>query len=256
MREFTINTKYDNSFELKSIDEDYIVIKTVSSNSIDNLNEQQFEIITTYPDGRVFRQLMHTGAYVTPYTKDSTVELNFPIEDCGNTKISAIRKELKAEYKFGFLNLKETLNEKLKKKDNQIEQINKRISSWQEDVTEINNQIQKWTEELSEEITVIKSEITINEERTGSYKSEQLSLTILNDTKIIFEPKGTFILGAYGRIDIISNSRFFGNFILALQDIEGKKLWFLIENRDNSTKKIFNKSQLFKIIQDAVIKKQ
>ncbi len=255
MRNFKIDTNITDTFDLNSLNEDYIVIKNVSSDSLDKLNDQQFKIVTSYPDGRIFSQLMHTGAYLTPYTEDSLVELNFSIEDCRYTKITAIRNDIKAEYKFGFLNLKELLNDKSKKEENQFEKIKKRVANWFEEVTQLNNLIQKWTQELSEEITVIKSEITLNEERTGSYKSEQISLIILNDTKIIFEPKGTYILGAYGRIDIVSNSRFFGNFILVLQEVEGEKLWYLIENRDNSAKKIFNKSQLFKIIQDAVSKK-
>lgn len=255
MRDFTIDTNENVTYDLKNLNEDYIVIKNISSDSIDKLNGQQFEIVTSYPDGRVFTQLMHPGAYVTPYTEGSLVELKFPIEDCGYTKITALRKDVKAEYKFGFLNLKELLNVKSKKEDTQIEKVKNRVTTWFEEVTLLNNLIQQWTEELSEEITIVKTEITLNEERTGSYKSEQISLTVLNDTRIIFEPKGTYILGAYGRINIDSNSRFFGNYILVLQDIEGEKVWYLVENRDNTTKKVFNKSQLFKIIQDAISKK-
>jgi len=252
MKTFTIDTNTNDTFDLKNLCEDYIVIKSVSSKSIDIISEQQFKIITSYPDGRAFSQLLHTGAYVTPYTENLLVELNFPIEDCMSTKIIALRKDVKAEFKFGFLNLKEILNEKYKVEENQIEKIAKRVKTWIEDVIQLNNLIQTWIQELSEEIILVKSEITLNEERTGSYKSEQITLTILNDTKIIFEPKGTFILGANGRIDIVSNRRFFGNYILVLQDVECDKVWYLIENRDNSTKKVFNKSQLFKIIQYAV----
>lgn len=256
MKDFTIDTNINSSFDLKSLNEDYIVIRKVSSDSIDKLSDQQFEIRTLYPNGRVFTQLMHTGAYVTPYTEGSFVELKFPIEDCSDTKITAVRKDVKAIYKFDYVNLKELLNDKTKKEDPQLDKVSKRVEMWVKSVTLLNRSIKLWTKELGNEIKIVTSKITISEDRTGNYDCEQLSLTIYNDIQIIFEPRGTYILGASGRIDIVSNMRFFGNYILVLQDDAGEKVWYLIENRNNTTKRVFNKSQLFKIIQDAISKKQ
>jgi hypothetical protein len=97
--------------------------------------------------------------------------------------------------------LKKKLEEKTKKEFNAEEEKKKWITS----ADEIINNIRKWVEEPVKNnlVELIDEEVEINEERLGKYKINSLAIRSLWDT-VYIRPIGRMILGAIGRIDILS----------------------------------------------------
>lgn len=97
--------------------------------------------------------------------------------------------------------LKKKLEEKTKIEFNADEEKKKWINS----VNQILNNIRKWVEEPVKNnlIEIIDEEVEINEERLGKYKISSLVIRSLWDS-VYIRPVGRMILGAIGRIDILS----------------------------------------------------
>jgi hypothetical protein len=51
-------------------------------------------------------------------------------------------------------------------------------------------------------VTVSRSAITLNEEHVGEYEAPLLSL-IFGDSVVKFQPKGTLVIGGFGRVDVV-----------------------------------------------------
>ncbi|QAT40531.1 hypothetical protein [Clostridium sp. JN-9] len=97
--------------------------------------------------------------------------------------------------------LQKKLEEKTKKEFNAEEEKKKWINS----VNEIVSNIKSWLDEpvKNKLVEVTDEEIEINEELLGKYKIKSLIIRSLWDT-IYIRPIGRMILGAVGRIDILS----------------------------------------------------
>ncbi|MBP2033787.1 hypothetical protein J2Z42_002494 [Clostridium algifaecis] len=97
--------------------------------------------------------------------------------------------------------LKKKLEEKTKIEFNAEEEKKKWINS----VNEILSNIKKWIEEPVKNrlVEIIDEKVEINEERLGKYKISSLAIRSLWDT-VYIRPIGRMILGAIGRIDILS----------------------------------------------------
>ncbi|RMD04331.1 hypothetical protein D9O40_02470 [Clostridium autoethanogenum] len=97
--------------------------------------------------------------------------------------------------------LKKKLEEKTKIEFNAEEEKKKWINS----VDEILSNIKKWIEEPVKNhlVEIIDEKVEINEERLGKYKISSLAIRSLWDT-VYIRPIGRMILGAIGRIDILS----------------------------------------------------
>lgn len=97
--------------------------------------------------------------------------------------------------------LKKKLNEKTKTEFNADEEKKKWINS----VNEIFSNIRIWVEEPIKNnlVEIIDEEVEINEERLGKYKISSLAIRSLWDT-VYIRPIGRMILGAIGRVDILS----------------------------------------------------
>lgn len=97
--------------------------------------------------------------------------------------------------------LKKKLNEKTKIEFNAEEEKKKWINS----VNEIFSNIRIWVEEPIKNnlVEIIDEEVEINEERLGKYKISSLAIRSLWDT-VYIRPIGRMILGAIGRVDILS----------------------------------------------------
>ena len=94
-----------------------------------------------------------------------------------------------------------------KKKDDEAKtKINweERKSFWLESIDEFYANIKDWLRSFEEQKYIqIKDdkEITLNEEYLGQYQTKRLDIYLGNDI-ISLTPKGTLILGSYGRIDM------------------------------------------------------
>ncbi len=95
----------------------------------------------------------------------------------------------------------------------------------------------------------------ITEELTGSYPIKALTITLFSGQTINFEPRGTFIIGSKGRIDVTVSGRNQDSIMIILQRREGKDNWSIIRNRDLKNAKEFNKGQFLSLI-DNVIERQ
>lgn len=54
-------------------------------------------------------------------------------------------------------------------------------------------------------VTLDRTPKTLQEQLIGTYETEKL-IVVVDDTRIEFDPVGTFIVGAHGRVDVHSNS--------------------------------------------------
>lgn len=96
---------------------------------------------------------------------------------------------------------KKKLEEKTRKEFNAEEEKKK----WINNINEIINNVRRWLEEPIKNnlVEIIDDKIEINEELLGKYKAPSLAIRSLWDT-VYIKPIGRMILGAIGRIDILS----------------------------------------------------
>lgn len=76
---------------------------------------------------------------------------------------------------------------------------------WLEQLEEIYRQVEQWLAPLVENGLVVKIERTkvrVTEEHLGQYLADALVLGFGSDEVILLHPKGTFIIGARGRVDV------------------------------------------------------
>ena len=94
---------------------------------------------------------------------------------------------------------------KKKKQDNKKDQVDwdKRKSAWLKSIEKFYSNIKVWLTPFQTDglIDIKEKEIDINEEYIGYYKTKRLDIYLGNDI-ISLTPRGTLILGSYGRIDM------------------------------------------------------
>jgi|SRR6185437_1742590 hypothetical protein len=99
----------------------------------------------------------------------------------------------------------EAFEDFLKKKKEEDKKVDweGRRNKWIKTVNDFYNNIHKWLYPfVSQSLLQIKiKEILVSEEYIGSYKLNRLDISIGNDV-ISLIPRGTLILGSYGRIDM------------------------------------------------------
>lgn len=251
MKTFNLNLAETSSKDLSELNEPYIKLKHISSENFANL-EQQFIIRTSYPDGTKLSKIISSGAYITPYTREPKIDLNFPIEDCQWSTIEALLKDKDASYTFFYEDLSDILIATSTKEGETNSKIKQEVANWISKVNELFDQMINWLVPYGESIKITKGTILLTEELSGTYSISTLEITILDKTKMRFEPFGTFIIGGKGRIDITINLRQFDSYRLILQPINNFEKWFLIKNRDNVNKKEFTQSQLLILIDNAI----
>lgn len=78
-----------------------------------------------------------------------------------------------------------------------------RKSTWLKSIDELYKEINFWLSDFqkAELLKIKEKEIELNEEYIGKYKTKRLEIYLGNDI-ITFTPKGTLIIGSYGRIDM------------------------------------------------------
>lgn len=123
--------------------------------------------------------------------------------------------------------LKEILRKKKEEKVLHREGFSERKKIWIEHVEKFYEKVKVWLAPYNEEGLInIEYEKKINEEQyIGQYEIREMELNI-SDEKVMFKTIGTFILGAYGRIDMIGPK---GKVIFLLVDSESEKPEFKVE---------------------------
>jgi len=100
-----------------------------------------------------------------------------------------------------------------------------RKKAWLAALGKLMSTIRQWLEPLEAEGTVAISTRTnvLTEDRLGSYKAQSLVLKVGNE-EVCFVPKGTLIVGAAGRVDVVGDM---GEQTLILQEGE----WHVVVSR-------------------------
>lgn len=78
-----------------------------------------------------------------------------------------------------------------------------RKATWLKSIDDLYSKINLWFEDFKKDglIEIKDQEIYIDEESIGKYRTKRLEIYIGNDV-ITLTPKGTFIIGSFGRIDL------------------------------------------------------
>lgn len=119
------------------------------------------------------------------------------------------------------------LSEYLDKKNEEIEKgkgldWNEEKKRWLKAVNEFYEKILVYLKPYEGRVQSEKKEVSMYEENIGEYKVKQLFLDILGD-RVVFEPIGTLIIGAYGRIDM-SGRKGKVRFVLVDKNSDGPKV--------------------------------
>ncbi len=77
------------------------------------------------------------------------------------------------------------------------------VQWWQDKITALYNSIETWLQPLVQSQAVVPSRqrIPISEESIGAYQVDALILSVASK-RLEFKPKGTMLIGAFGRVDI------------------------------------------------------
>jgi hypothetical protein len=118
--------------------------------------------------------------------------------------------------------VQESNDEKTQLKEN----VHERLNSWRKKVEELFELVRELLSDYIENKTIIVSEKEIQaiEENFGSYQIPSLEIEI-GIRKVVFVPKGAFVIGAYGRVDIIKGFR---KVVLVLVDKAAKGVKFSV----------------------------
>ena len=78
---------------------------------------------------------------------------------------------------------------------------------WLHYIDEFYSRVEEWLVPYKEKdlLQYAFEEITLSEENIGDYKTRRLRLEISNDS-VVFEPVGTNLIGAFGRIDMVGKN--------------------------------------------------
>ncbi|MFZ3101360.1 MAG: hypothetical protein WA131_04810 [Desulfitobacteriaceae bacterium] len=95
---------------------------------------------------------------------------------------------------------------------------------WLHNIDEYYSRIEEWLVpyKAKDLLQYNFEEITLSEEDIGEYKTRRLHLEISNDS-VVFEPIGTNLIGAYGRIDMVGKNGTI-KFIVVDKDSTGPRI--------------------------------
>lgn len=147
-----------------------------------------------------------------------------------------------------------SLRDKLKRIKNEDGPVNvdwqARKVLWLKQLSELYTQIQSWLEEYKREGYLEFSATTtlITEDQIGQYSAPILKISIGNRT-LIFEPIGTLIIGAQGRVDFyISGYQMNKNFLLLRKDESGQFEWLIADPKNIRKAKKLDKITIENVI--------
>ncbi len=123
-----------------------------------------------------------------------------------------------------------------------------RKNNWLNSIEKLYTDIRKWLKPFEEQgfLKIMDNkEIELNEEYIGKYKTKRLDIYLGNDI-ISLRPKGTFLLGACGRIDMRGTK---GEILIVQNDWN---IWKFVQPNSRLETWDVNAESLKKIIQELV----
>ncbi|OGU38957.1 MAG: hypothetical protein A2X61_09495 [Ignavibacteria bacterium GWB2_35_12] len=97
----------------------------------------------------------------------------------------------------------EVFLKKKKQQENNKVDWDERKSTWLKSIEDLYSKINNWLSPFIKEslLDIKEKDIELNEEYIGNYKAKRLDIYLSNDI-ISLTPRGTLIIGSYGRIDM------------------------------------------------------
>ena len=134
--------------------------------------------------------------------------------------------------------------------------LQKVVLEWQTEVKKTLGKTQDWLKPYIDKglLQVVEKEKSINEEILGEYKVKQLEYEF-GKFRLVFEPVGRNILGAWGRIDVFLRGNKVDKYLLVHlgEDIKIAK-WYLSSFQNKSIRTEFTKANLEKLIEEWIDK--
>lgn len=200
----------------------------------------------------IFQQQISISSYITPYHRQAVLEPNLWLafeesfnitkdNECNHWKTTI---ELSNLY---FSKPHEALQITLMDKDHIV----KRIADWKNRVNNLYEESKSWIKERPDLLITIGNPAPMYEGLMQSFQikpTEVNTADILKGKKIIlsFKPNGLWMIGANGRIDIISR---IGNYILIdTADQFETPNWRIFRATDRQKGRPFNRAELFNLI--------
>ncbi len=83
-----------------------------------------------------------------------------------------------------------------------------RKMQWLESLNRLYSQIEEWLVPYLKDgqVSIDRSSAQLREQRLGSYSAPMLRIKIVDETVDVI-PRGTYIVGAFGRVDLVSRKR-------------------------------------------------
>ena len=150
------------------------------------------------------------------------------------------------------MSLKEKLKQNIEFQEKDKQTWNIRRQEWLEAIDELNLLIITWFNDYKKEglIDFTTSQKLNSEEFIGAYEVTVLHLIFSNQKEIIIEPKGTLIIGAWGRFDMylrgFNSDRYY---ILRFKDESGSFSWNIRNPADKKSIIPLTKDNLEKIFE-------
>ncbi|OIP02196.1 MAG: hypothetical protein COX70_01870 [Flavobacteriales bacterium CG_4_10_14_0_2_um_filter_32_8] len=154
------------------------------------------------------------------------------------------------------MGLKDKLQKLSKTETTKKIDLEKVISEWQTEVEKTLKETLDWLKPYLEQglLKAVEKEKTIKEEILGEYTIKQLEYEF-GKFRLVFEPMGRNILGAWGRIDVYLRGSKTDKYVLVLLGENFKiSKWYLSSFQDKSKRTEFNKKNLEKLIEEWIDK--
>lgn len=202
-------------------------------------------------NGQTFQQQILISSFISPYHKEPIFEPNLWLTFEDRFKPSMNNESKNWETTIELNNLSFLDDESLQVSIIDREHISNRIADWKKRVENLYKEIEKWLKTEPIFSINIGNPIPMYEELMQSFQIKQTEVEtadVLKGKKIVlsFKPKGLWMIGANGRLDILTRN---GSYILidTAEQFESPN-WKIYSSIDRVNGKSFNEKELFNIL--------
>jgi hypothetical protein len=118
-------------------------------------------------------------------------------------------------------NFDEFVDIQIESQDNSATEVADKINEWKKQIEDLYSIVNKHLEDYikDDKIKVMRESFTKHEQMLGSYDVERLNI-IIGRQLVHLDPKGKFVIGAYGRVDM-SGTNGIIRIVLVDEDLDG-----------------------------------
>jgi hypothetical protein len=255
MGTFTFDTS-KGILKLNSVTkEDFIILTKIELSSEGNIFADVFFWEQIFRDGSTRKIPIVIGG--NEIVDNKTALLEFDIENCQNSVLVSNGATNKI-YTLTFETLIERFEREEKQKSVQANTNALEKRKWISEVDNLFKEIsQDWLIDFKDLVKTETGTLQITEQYIGTYEISCLKIKTNNEKQIEFNPIATYIIGGYGRIDLIFKGLNFKSAMLVLNKIDDKFYWTITERSgrnvyEKPVKSDFNKGKLIKLIKDVI----